>query len=68
METQPDVASARATAILAADAAKGREAQAKHLAYSTDLSFEAAIAVLAAAPVEPPLGRILRNYRAATGQ
>ncbi len=41
---------ARSTAIMTAEAAKGREALAKHLAYSTDMTAEAAIAALAAAP------------------
>lgn len=68
MDTNSEGTSARANAIINADAAKGREALAKHLAYSTDMTAEAAIAALAAAPAEPPLARILRNYRAATGQ
>lgn len=68
MEALTERARARAKAILNADATTGREALATHLADSTDLGVEAAIAVLAAAPVEPHLGGILRNYRAATGQ
>ncbi|GAU80570.1 hypothetical protein [Bosea sp. BIWAKO-01] len=68
MDTNAEGTGARANAIMTAEAAKGREALAKHLAYETDLDFETAIAVLAAGPAEPPLDRILRNYRAATGQ
>ncbi|KGJ23767.1 S49 family peptidase [Paracoccus sanguinis] len=44
-------AMARVQAILGADEAQGREAQAKVLAFSTDLTADQAKAVLAAAPV-----------------
>lgn len=51
-EAQADAgatAKARIKAILTADAAKGRQALADHLAYETDLTVEAALATLAAA-------------------
>ncbi len=66
MTISPD--SARVHAILSCAAAKGREALASHLAHSTALTFEAAVAALNAAPAEAALTRILRTYREATGQ
>lgn len=45
---------ARSKAILTHAAAKGREPLAQHLAYETDMSAEAAIAVLALAPAAAP--------------
>lgn len=43
-------AQARVKAIMTADAAKGREKLAEHFAYETDMTAEAALAALAAAP------------------
>jgi len=42
---------ARIKGIMTSDEAKGREAQAEHLAYETELSVEAAVAILATAPM-----------------
>ena len=50
MATPSEIATARTKAILTADAAVGRETLANHLAYSTGMSFEAAIEALRAAP------------------
>jgi hypothetical protein len=55
---------ARIGAILDADAAKGREAQARHFAFKTAMSAEDALAALAVAPVaaaapESPLDRAM---------
>lgn len=52
MGTSSEIASARAKAILTADAATGRETLANHLAYSTELSFETAIAALYTVPAD----------------
>ncbi|WP_417536823.1 hypothetical protein, partial [Methylophaga sp.] len=49
--TAPEVdEKARIQGILTSDEAKGRESQANHLAFSTSMSAEDAIAVLASAP------------------
>lgn len=45
---------ARISGILGADAAKGRETLAKHLAFESDMSAEAATKILAASPEAAP--------------
>ena len=67
LHQQGNRSTSRASMIEGCSEAKGREVLATHLAFNTDMSIDAAKAILRAAPSDPT-DRVVANYKLLNGK